>query len=82
MLKTCTEFYSMRTIFARSNVFFEKSTEIEIAFRSADGKTSFFDIKKGDLHGDNFVPLLLVIYVLRTSLDKDPHLVFTLSSSR
>jgi len=48
--------------------------------RSPDGDTYFFDIKAGDLQGDTLVPLLFIIilvYVLRTSVDKHPNLGFT-----
>ncbi len=52
--------------------------------RSPDGDTSFFDIHAGVLQGDTLAPFLFVIildYVLRTSLDKHTNLGFTLSES-
>jgi len=49
--------------------------------RSLDGDTDFFDIKAGVLL-DILAPLLFIIildYVLRTSVDKHSYLGFTLS---
>ena len=49
--------------------------------RSPDGDTSFFDIVAGVLQGDTLAPYLFVIcldYVLRTSMDKNKELGFTL----
>ena len=50
--------------------------------RSPDGDTDFFDIKAGVLQGDTLAPFLFIIvldYVLRTSLDKNKDLGFTLA---
>jgi hypothetical protein len=47
-----------------------------------DGDTDFFDILAGELQGDTLAPFLFVIildYVLRTSLDKNSECGFTLT---
>ena len=53
--------------------------------RSPDGDTEFFDVLAGVLQGDTFAPFLFIIaldYILRTTLDINKHLGFTISKSR
>ena len=53
--------------------------------RSPDGVTDFFEILAGVLQGDTLAPFLVVIaldYVLRTSVDLNNHLGFTLQKAR
>ena len=53
--------------------------------RSPDGDTQFFSIRAGVLQGDTLAPFLFVIaldYVLRTSIDGNTDLGFTLTQSR
>ena len=53
--------------------------------RSPDGDTSFFDVTAGVLQGDTLAPYLFVIcldYVLRTSMDNNRELGFTMEKQR
>ena len=53
--------------------------------RSPDGDTEYFDINAGVLQGVTLAPLLFIIilnYVLRTSIDENKYLSLTLSKQR
>ncbi len=53
--------------------------------RTPDGDTDFFEVLAGVLQGDTLAPYLFVIvldYVLRTSIDENSQLGFTLQSRR
>ena len=53
--------------------------------RTPDGDTEFFEVLAGVLQGDTIAPYLLIIvldYVLRTSIDKNSELGFTLLPRR
>ena len=53
--------------------------------RSPDGDTEFFDVVAGVLQGDTLAPFLFIIcldYALRTSIDMNKELGFTLTKSK
>ena len=53
--------------------------------RSPDGDTEFFDIEAGVLQGDTLAPFLFIIcldYIMRTTVDTQKELGFTLAHSR